>query len=111
MHAFPKIISWRGKIFGVTPDAENVLEAIRMAAYVFYRDGQWKPFAVDSPESRVTKPDDATHVQFNHLPGRRPHAEYRGPHGRWWVRIDPSSGMPLDEPVFVPTADTSRAVN
>ena len=90
-------------------DAENVLEAIRMSAYVFYRDGRWRPFADDSPESRVTKPDDDTHVQFNHIPGRRPHAEYRGPHGRWWVRIDPESGMPVESPVFVPAVDASSS--
>jgi len=90
-------------------DADNVLEAVRMAAYVFYREGRWSPFTADSPESRLTKPDVDTHVQFNHIPGRRPHAEYRGPHGRWWVRIDPSSGMPVDEPVFVRTVDAASS--
>jgi hypothetical protein len=81
-----------------------------MAAYVFYRDGRWSPFASDSPESRVTRPDDSTHVQFNNVPGRIPHAEYRGPHGRWWVRIDPASGMPIDEPVRVALFDASSSV-
>ena len=89
--------------------ADNVLEAIRMAAYVFYRDGRWSPFSANGPESRVTKPDDDTHVQFNSRPGGRPHAEYRGPHGRWWVRIDPQTGMPVGEPVFVPALDASSS--
>jgi len=87
--------------------AANVLEAVRMAAYVFYRDGRWSPFDGTSPESRVTKPDIDTHVQFNNVPGSRPHAEYRGPYGRWWVRIDPNSGTPVDDPVRVTPADAS----
>ena len=93
-------------------DAERVKSTIERAAYVFYLEGRWRPFDTGSPESRVTKPDDETHVQFNHIPGRLPHAEYRGPLGRWWVRIDPSDGMPVAEPVYVPTADvTSYLVN
>jgi hypothetical protein len=92
--------------------AADVLDAVRSAAFVFYADGHWRPFADDTPESRVTKPADTTHVQFNSLPGRPPHAEYRGPHGRWWVRIDPETGMPVGGPVFVPPVDSSsRAVN
>ena len=83
-------------------DPAVVVSAVRQAALVFYVDGVWKPFPVDSPESRVTKPSVDTHVQFNHLPGRPPHAEYRGPLGRWWVRIDAASGMPIEEPQFVP---------
>jgi len=82
-------------------DTDVVVAAVRQAALVFYVDGAWKPFPVDSPESRVTKPSGDTHVQFNHLPGRPPHAEYRGPLGRWWVRIDARSGMPVEEPRFV----------
>jgi hypothetical protein len=99
--------------FHPTGDAtSDVLEAVRSAAYVFYRDGRWHPFADDSPESRVTKPDATTHVQFNSLPGRPAHAEYRGPHGRWWVRIDAETGMPVDGPIHVPVADaTSRSIN
>lgn len=97
---------------GRDDDAANVLDAVRMAAQVFYRDGRWSPFDGASPESRVTKPDVDTHVQFNNVPGSRPHAEYRGPYGRWWVRIDPSSGEPIDAPVRVTPADaTSRSVN
>jgi hypothetical protein len=57
--------------------AADVLDAVRSAAFVFYADGHWRPFADDTPESRVTKPSDTTHVQFNSLPGRPPHAEYR----------------------------------
>ncbi len=83
-------------------DSQAVVSAVRQAALVFYVDGFWKPFPDDSPESRLTKPDDDTHVQFNHVPGRPPHAEYRGPLGRWWVRIDPLSGMPVEDPRFVP---------
>ncbi|HQR40697.1 MAG TPA: hypothetical protein PLF26_20110 [Blastocatellia bacterium] len=89
-----------------------VIETVRRAALVFYAEDRWKPFPADSPESRVTKPDAGTHVQFNHLPGRHPHAEYRGPLGRWWVRIDPASGMPTETPTFVPSAGaTSSAIN
>ena len=92
--------------------ASEVLDAVRAAAFVFYVEGRWRPFDADSPESRVTKPADSTHVQFNSLPGRAPHAEYRGPLGRWWVRIDPETGMPLGGPVFVPPVDaSSSAVN
>lgn len=92
--------------------AREVLDAVRSAAYVFYRDGHWHPFDGDTPESRVTKPDVSTHVQFNSLPGRQPHAEYRGPLGRWWVRIDAETGMPVDGPVHVPVADaTSQSIN
>ena len=92
--------------------ARDVLSAVRIAAYVFYVEGRWRPFDAAGPESRVTKPAQETHVQFNSLPGRAPHAEYRGPLGRWWVRIDPETGMPLGGPVFVPPVDTSsRAVN
>ena len=94
-------------------DPAVVVAAVRQAALVFYVDGVWKPFPVDSPESRVTKPSVDTHVQFNHLPGRPPHAEYRGPLGRWWVRIDAGSGMPVEEPQFVPnrTEMSSSYVN
>ena len=76
-----------------------MLEAIEWSARVFYVDDTWRPFRTDSPESRVTSPDVGTTVQFNSLPGRPPHAEYRGPLGRWWVRIDPATGLPSDEPV------------
>ena len=92
--------------------ADEVLDLVRAAAFVFYVEGRWRPFDTASPESRVTRPADATHVQFNSLPGRAPHAEYRGPLGRWWVRIDPDTGMPLGGPVYVPTVDaSSSAVN
>ena len=84
-------------------DPAAVVAAVRQAALVFYVDGTWKPFPLDSPESRITKPAADTHVQFNHLPGRPPHAEYRGPLGRWWVRIDARSGMPVEDPQFVPS--------
>lgn len=93
-------------------DARHVRDTIARAALVFYEDGRWRPFAENSPESRVTSPEAATTVQFNSVPGRPPHAEYRGPFGRWWVRIDPSDGQPIEEPVFAPSADaTSRRVN
>lgn len=94
-------------------DPAVVVSAVRQAALVFYVDGVWKPFPIDSPESRVTKPAVDTHVQFNHLPGRPPHAEYRGPLGRWWVRIDAGNGMPCDEPMFVPNRPepTSTYIN
>lgn len=92
--------------------ARKVIATIRKAALVFYQEQAWRPFPADSPESRVTKPQPDTHVQFNHLPGRQPHAEYRGPLGRWWVRIDPASGMPTETPTFVPAAGaTSTAIN
>jgi hypothetical protein len=90
-------------------DAREVVEAIRSAALVFYREGAWAAFADDSPESRLTKPDALTHVQFNHIPGRRPHAEYRGPRGRWWVAIDAATGMPSDRPIYVPAVDASSS--
>jgi hypothetical protein len=90
-------------------DADVVADAIRSAALVFYREGEWSPFPDDSPESRLTKPDEQTHVQFNHIPGRRPHAEYRGPRGRWWVAIDAATGMPSDTPIFVPSVDASSS--
>jgi hypothetical protein len=90
-------------------DSVEVVEAVRSAALVFYREGAWPAFADDSPESRVTKPDALTHVQFNHMPGRRAHAEYRGPRGRWWVAIDATTGMPSDRPVFVPAVDASSS--
>ena len=105
----------RGIIVGVPhadgsrEDAVAVAEAVRSAALVFYREGEWPAFADDSPESRVTKPDELTHVQFNHIPGRRPHAEYRGPMGRWWVAIDAATGMPSDRPIFVPQVDASSS--
>ena len=79
--------------------AGRVLEAIEWSARVFYVDDRWRPFPEDSPESRVTSPDVGTMIQFNSLPGRPPHAEYRGPLGRWWVRIDPETGLPSGEPV------------
>lgn len=94
-------------------DADSVVACVRRAARVFSVDGVWTPFPEDSPESRLTKPDPDTHVQFNHLPGRPPHAEYRGPLGRWWVRISPADGMPVDDPIFVPFRgeQTSDLVN
>jgi hypothetical protein len=93
-------------------DAQCVVDAVERAALVFYVDGSWSPFSGSVPESRVTRPDEATTVQFNSMPGRRPHAEYRGPLGRWWVPIDPSSGFPDDEPTFVRDVDSSsRLVN
>ena len=90
--------------------ARSVRRTVERAAYVFYVDGRWRPFPDDGPESRVTKPDDTTYVQFNSIPGGRPHAEYRGPFGRWWVRIDPESGMPVGEPSWVPSADASSGM-
>ena len=90
--------------------AEMVVRAVERAACVFYVDGAWRPFPADSPESRVTKTDVFTHVQFNHLPGRRPHAEYRGPYGRWWVPIDPKTGLPAGDPVYAPAADASSSL-
>lgn len=93
-----------------TEDAESVLRAVERSALVFYEHDRWRPFDDTSPESRVTKPDERTHVQFNHMPGRPPHAEYRGPLGRWWVRIDGETGMPSGEPVEVTSTDSSSSM-
>lgn len=86
---------------------EQIVDSVTRAAQVFYVDGLWRPFDTSSPESRVTKPDPDTHVQFNNVPGRIPHAEYRGPFGRWWVRIDPTSGLPIDDPIYAPSPSAS----
>ena len=88
-------------------EASRILEAVEWAARVFYVDGNWRPFPTEQPESRVTSPDVGITIQFNSLPGRPPHAEYRGPLGRWWVRVDAETGLPTGEPVRA--GSTSRA--
>jgi hypothetical protein len=47
----------------MTDDAEKVLETIEWSAHVFYVEGEWKPFPEDTPESRVTSPDEGVTVQ------------------------------------------------
>ena len=88
---------------------QEILSSISRAALVFYVDGRWRPFADDSPESRVTRPDERTTVQFNSFPESEPYAEYRGPHGRWWVHIGADDGLPIGPPTFSPSADTTSS--
>jgi hypothetical protein len=98
-----------GERMAESGDSRKVRLAIERAAFVFYTLGRWRPFSTDVPESRITKPDDRSQVQFNNQPGRRAHADYRGHYGSWRVEINPEDGMPISDPVEVGTVNESSA--